>query len=72
MLFIKNCDSHLIIISTTYDLSVAARSLSPPQRRLELAYMKFPGGEGGARGATGRRKKEEKASAGYCAVLRSF
>jgi hypothetical protein len=29
-------------------------------------------GEGGARGATGRRKKEEKASAGYCAVLRSF
>ena len=29
-------------------------------------------GEGGARGATGRRKKEEKASAGYCPVLRSF
>ena len=29
-------------------------------------------GEGGVQGATGRRKKEEKASAGYCAVLTSF
>ena len=58
--------------STTTLSSAEAIGIGLHEVSIGIGLHEVSWGEGGARGATGRRKKEEKASAGYCAVLRSF
>jgi hypothetical protein len=62
-----NCSGSTRTLSSAEAIGIGLHEVS-----IGIGLHEVSWGEGGARGATGRRKKEEKASAGYCPVLRSF